>query len=187
MFCPKCGSENTDDARFCRGCGANLSGVLAIAEGKSTGFAQFDADEPDELFSKGIRNIVIGFGLLAVSILLFTMPPRDGIFWLLMMIPAISFLASGISRIVKVNRTNAGKPVNSVRQNPLPENQTSTDAAVAAAALPPSQTEYVSSHAAKSAYTTNDLLQPQSFSVTEPTTRHLQMETESETKTLPKE
>jgi len=27
MICPKCGSENRDDARFCAGCGAALDGV----------------------------------------------------------------------------------------------------------------------------------------------------------------
>jgi hypothetical protein len=27
MICPKCGSENLDDARFCTGCGAALDGV----------------------------------------------------------------------------------------------------------------------------------------------------------------
>ena len=34
MFCPKCGLQNAEEAKFCRGCGTDLSNVLAVVEGK---------------------------------------------------------------------------------------------------------------------------------------------------------
>src|SRR3712207_5987544 len=106
MFCPKCGAQNANNTKFCRACGSNLSGVLAVVTEGKTLFApqnSASADEYHNLFSSGIRNVVLGLGFLLISIFLFTLPPREGIMWLLLMFPAISLLASGVSRIVKAN------------------------------------------------------------------------------------
>ena len=32
MYCPSCGKENVETARFCRGCGRSLAGVLQTAQ-----------------------------------------------------------------------------------------------------------------------------------------------------------
>ncbi|MGI9105935.1 MAG: zinc-ribbon domain-containing protein, partial [Pyrinomonadaceae bacterium] len=34
MYCPKCGTQNVDDASFCRGCGANVSLIPQALDGR---------------------------------------------------------------------------------------------------------------------------------------------------------
>src|SRR5258707_14829423 len=32
MFCPRCGSNQREDLKFCKGCGANLQAVMQVVE-----------------------------------------------------------------------------------------------------------------------------------------------------------
>jgi hypothetical protein len=174
MFCPKCGLQNADNIKFCRGCGADLSNVLAVVDGKLSERLE-KSENPNDLYSSGIRNLLLGIGFFIISILLNRIPPHDTFFWLLLMFPAFSLIASGISRIVKANGIKS-KNADVIQPNSFPANQPH-------AALPPVQTEYI--NPSKSIYETDDLV-GQPLSVTEPTTRHLKMDSEGETMTLPK-
>ncbi len=178
MFCPKCGIENPDDGKFCRSCGTNLSSVLAALDEHLPEQNNFAIDDnATELFSTGIRNIILGFGFLAVSVFLFAMP-GDTIFWLMAMIPGFVLLASGISRTIKADaiKKQPAKSKDQFQQTAFPAVQSKKE-------LPPSQTDYVKP--ARSIYKTDDLLR-EPASITEPTTQHLELNAESETMTLPK-
>lgn len=171
MFCPKCGTENPDNTRFCRVCGANLSNVLAAVDGERISESDYSTNkEISELYSTGVRNVILGAGFFVASIILKSIP-GDTAFWFLMMIPAFCLIASGIGRILKsdglkkLNRTN------------VVINQISTEEKNS---LPPTQTEYVSPNVS---YKTNDLVVS---SVTEGTTHQLQINKDGETMTLPK-
>lgn len=161
MYCPKCGLQNADDTRFCRSCGASLSNVLAVVDG-----TPYHIDQPNgqnDLFSSGIRNLILGFGLIFISILIFAMP-GDTLFWLLAMVPGISLLASGISRLVKADGAKATIEYRGAERESLPKSQPN-------AALPPIQTEYIRPDVPTDQ--TEDLMKAP-FSVTEPTTELLE-------------
>ena len=94
-----------------------------------------------------------------------------------MLIPAFGMFGSGIAQYIQLEKTEqyhqdsslGFQPTQNVISSP-PQNS----------ALPPTQTQYV---APESRYKTGDLVPP---SVTDGTTRHLEMNSEGETMTLPK-
>lgn len=156
-----------------------MSNVLAIVEGNLLPEQMPVAEENRaELFSTGVRNIILGFGFLAAGIFLFTMPPNDGIFWLLMMIPGFSLLASGVRRLIKADAIKKERKAGAISNQ-----QTAFAATQTIKQLPPIQTDYIKP--VKSIYETDDL-PGEPLSVTENTTRHLEIKAESETMSLPK-
>jgi len=191
MFCPKCGTENPETGKFCRSCGTDLGGVnLALSgrlselvdrSGCSTGDPVKDAirrSDPAEVSADGVRAIVSGIGFLIVSMVLLTTGVAGGkAWWWAMMFPAFTFLAKGISDMVKsrkMERSQAGFA-------PM-ANQSIGGGNFQNSPLPPAQQQFVAP-LAESRYKTGDLVPP---SVTEDTTRHLQMDQEGQTMALPK-
>ena len=172
MFCPKCGTQNPDNGKFCRSCGIALRGISVGCD------SELRLSDPDDLWSSGIKLAIMGFGFLIVSIaLLLTNVAGGHAWWWAMLFPAFSMLAKGISNITKANRIEKKRAASFVAgdiQNQIPQAQPN-------AALPSTQTDYIAP-IAESRYKTGDLVP----SVTEGTTRHLEMNSEGETITLPK-
>lgn len=175
MFCPKCGTKNPEDGKFCRSCGTDLGNVSDMLSGKLQ-------VEPGCTNSKGKRvslessltKLFMGIAFLAISIVL-GVSSRGGGWWFWMLIPALMFIGGGLAQLIQVRsaaKANAGFGVS---------DQRSIDGTnLNATALPPQQTTFVSP---ESRYRTGDLVPP---SVTDSTTRHLEMNGEGETMTLPK-
>jgi hypothetical protein len=71
MFCPKCGTQNPDDGRFCRSCGADLENVSAALTGK-TPKAQYVVDPRKRGVSweHAITKIFTGMAFLIVAVIL---------------------------------------------------------------------------------------------------------------------
>jgi hypothetical protein len=187
MFCPKCGTQNPETGRFCRSCGADLGNVSAALAGNLPADAAYKAErkgrshsnDPDELWSLAIKDFIMGFGFLVVAIILFVTNVAGGYaWWWAMLFPAFSLIAVGASRMAKVSRMEKKKQSGEISaaqtQQFMPDQPN--------AALPPTQTDYVRPQ--KSVYDTGELAVPPS--VTEDTTRHLQMDSEGETRALPK-
>jgi hypothetical protein len=187
MFCPKCGTQNPETGKFCRSCGTDLATVSdALAgktSGKSSGFGMMQPMQPISLvnhkgrtisWESALGKLFMGLAFLVVSIVLAVSGRGTG-WWFWMLIPAFGMLGSGIAQLAQLKGSGAGSGASmpaTPAQNVISTTQN--------AALPPTQTQYV---APESRYKTGDLVPP---SVTDNTTRHLEMNTEGETMTLPK-
>lgn len=164
MYCPKCGTENPDDGKFCRSCGANIIGVLSVVEGSlPENIVLPENRNVAEIYSTGIRNLILGFGFFLTTVFVKSMP-GDTYFWMLFLIPAFCLLASGISRIVKAEEMKKSRKAMPYQIPILNANQPNKE-------LPPSKTDYVKPK--KSIYETDDLVE-RPLSVTENTTKLLQ-------------
>ena len=176
MFCPKCGTKNPDNGRFCRTCGADLGNVSEALSGNLKK-PQHLVDRKGKPISweSAIVKIFTGLAFIAVTIALsFSQMGRGWWFW--MLIPAFSGIGTGIAQLVQLRKyEKQNSPVFSVNSpNQIPMVQQSS--------LPPSQNDYIKPQ--QSIYDTGELvIQP---SVTEDTTRHLEINKEGETLTLPK-
>ena len=187
MFCPKCGTQNPETGKFCRSCGTDLGTVSDALAGKTSRKTQrFGLIEPIQPINivnhKGkhiswegaITKMFMGLAFLVVSIILgFTGKASGWWFWLL--IPAFGMLGTGLAHFVQLKKLEQRQ---GLAADPLPTQNTIS--AAQTTALPPQQTEYF---APESRYKTGDLVPP---SVTDTTTRHLEVNKEGETMTLPK-
>lgn len=131
--------------------------------------------DSSEVFGDAVKSIISGVGFLIVAIALLTSGVAGGhAWWWAMLFPAFGLLSKGISDYLKSKKMeqremNLAAPAQNVLNN-----------SVHNASLPSSQINYVQSD---SRYKTGDLVPP---SVTDNTTRHLEMNSEGETMTLPK-
>jgi hypothetical protein len=193
MFCPKCGTKNPDDGKFCRSCGLDIGNVPAVLSGSSPALLSgLERDpglgcatnapaetkrrsDPAEVFADGVRAVISSMGFLIVSMVLFFTGIAGGqAWWWAMLFPAFTFLAKGVSDILKSHRMEKasagglGQASRNLINQPISGSQ-----------LPPAHTGFISP---ESRYKTGDLVPT---SVTDDTTKLL-FNNEGETMTLPK-
>ncbi len=196
MFCPKCGTKNPDDGKYCRSCGVDIGNVPAALKGSGslmlsdiedglssmdmgcgTGSSSARRRDPAEVYGDGIKSVVSGVGFVVVAMaLLFTGVAGGKVWWWAMLFPAFTFFAKGMSDIMKSRRMETSRMAfYSTQASSLgpPPNTT---------ALPPNRTDYVPA-TVESRFKTGDLVPP---SVTDNTTKLLEIDKDGETMTLPK-
>jgi hypothetical protein len=181
MYCPKCGTQNIEDAKFCRGCGADIGLVPQaltghLPEKRAVGYdaegqpydesgkrlrRHRDVPRPPRL-DKAITNTFtgIGFILVALSVLLFF--PSGRIWWFWMLIPAFTTLGGGIAEYVRYKQSKGEE----IRLPGIESRPAMPPQPARVSALPPRNT--------------SELVPPPS--VTEGTTRHLDQSTEAPTR-----
>jgi hypothetical protein len=190
MFCPKCGIQNPETGKFCRSCGTDLATVSEALSGKLAnkpqGFGMIEPVQPMNAFDRkgkpvnlesAFGTIFMGLAFLIISIILGISGMGRG-WWFWLLIPAFGMLGSGLARYAQLKLSRQQQNASPSQPEQPAQNAVS---APKNASLPPTQTEYVP--ASDSRYKTGDLVPP---SVTDNTTRHLEMNSEGETMTLPK-
>ena len=173
MFCPKCGQQNPETGKFCRGCGTDLGNISSALSAVPTPRQVVNHKGKPIHWEGAITKLFTGLAFLVVAIALaFSNAGRGWWFW--MLIPAFGSIGSAAAQYFQLKRAEKGQTMYSSSEAPnvldTPPNP----------ALPPQQTQWV---APESRYKTGDLAPP---SVTENTTRHLEMDSEGKTMTLPK-
>jgi len=100
MFCPKCGSKNAEETKFCRGCGADLSNALAIVGGRSADDVAL-AVKHIELFSSALRGLMVGLGFFIVAAVAFGISTRFAVLGVFALAFAFFFGATGVARLIQ--------------------------------------------------------------------------------------
>lgn len=188
MFCQKCGTQNPNDGKFCRNCGSDLAILpaqqvtnLTPADYYIDTKGRFRPNYPEDLLSTGLRKTISGLGFLIISIVLLITHVAGGqAWWWAMLFPAFSLIAGGIGNIAKAKRLEKKKMFNEIPAQPVLFN--STNASLPAAEQIPVN---YNQPPQKSIYDTGEFIVPPS--VTENTTRHLEINKEGETMALPEE
>lgn len=173
MFCPKCGQKNPETGKFCRSCGTDLGNVSTALSAQPTVKQLVNHKGKPIHWEGAITKFCTGLAFLIISIVLsFSRMGESWWFW--MLIPAFGSMGGGIAQYIQLRRAEKEQPTFA-----SPESNNVIGASQNYA-LPPQQTQWA---APKSRYQTGDLAPP---SVTDNTTRHLEIDSESKTMALPK-
>jgi hypothetical protein len=180
MYCPKCGAQNIEDAQYCRGCGENVSLVAQamtgqLPEKRAVGHDAEDGPydetwrrmrrgkEPPRL-DKAIKSGFMGLAFLIIAFILAFTGDRRHDYWYWLLIPAFTMIGGGVAEYVRVKQQGKGT------EKRLPGVQSK------AAMSPPARVN------ALPLRNTAELVQPPS--VTESTTRHLDLSAGAPTRNI---
>jgi hypothetical protein len=172
MFCPKCATQNVDNAKFCRACGSDISLVPAALSGRRPEVPAV-VDEEDEIdsrssrrrrrrskkpvtYGKAFENLGVGFAFLIISIVVMNAVPSGKFWWFWLLIPTFACFGEGIGQLMQLRKELPGGAAAPLSQPELSSTHTAGD-------LPPRST--------------SEIMAPPP-SVTEGTTRHLGAERE---------
>ena len=158
MFCPKCATNNVDGASFCRGCGSNISLVSQALTGQAVQQPVEEVDDRRRHRRRGreltldhaFKNIFMGVAFLIVAIVLSRTIGRGWWFW--MLLPAFSMMGTGLAQFIRLRERD--------KQASLPTS-------------PQPQSLQDRSRNSLPDRGNPDVLMPPAPSVTEGTTRHL--------------
>jgi hypothetical protein len=115
MYCPKCGTQNIDNASFCRACGSNLSLVpqaltghlpeaVSVGEMVRRSRRERKRDKPPSL-DRAVREVFSGIAFICVAFAVLFYAPAGSIWWFWMFIPAFMGVGSGIGEYIRYKQS----------------------------------------------------------------------------------
>ena len=121
MYCPKCGTQNIENASFCRACGTNLSLVPQALTGYLPQSAVADVTAIEESrrarrrrrrehppsLDQAIKNFVMGLGFIFVALAAKIYAPAGHIWWFWLLLPAFGMISSSLSEFVRLKQSPA--------------------------------------------------------------------------------
>ncbi|MCD8126765.1 MAG: zinc-ribbon domain-containing protein [Clostridiales bacterium] len=110
MFCTNCGTQNSDEARFCSGCGCALHPAQAAGTQPATGVAPMSNGQEKEAEIKSPASAKTGMALGIIALVLGTIASgiwflapivgaSSGIVSIILSIPAMVLSAKGLKRV----------------------------------------------------------------------------------------
>lgn len=160
MFCPNCATKQIDGAHFCRSCGANISLVPQALSGQLPATTAPNDDYLSRRDRRGrsvdnaVRSLAMGVAFAAMALMTSRFAPGSARWWFWLLVPALMFFSRGASALV---RCNFGRNQSKATNQPMVNAGRAPDLAAA---------------------NTNELMTPVP-SVTEGTTRHLGVESQT--------
>jgi len=165
MFCPKCATQNMEDAKFCRSCGTDISLLPQFLTGQlGARLAEADRvgrpgrrgrgrDREPASIERAVKSLFMGLTFIFIAFAVKTWMPAGNLWWFWMFLPAAAMLSDGVATYLRL----AAEGKSQAPARPYAPPQTSVAPPRRAGALPPPET--------------GEMVPPPS--VTEATTRHL--------------
>lgn len=178
MFCPKCATQNLEDAKFCRSCGTDISLVTQVLTGQLAARLSAADDETSHgrrrhrrerrdgppSIERAVKSLFMGIAFIFIALAVRAWVPSGQVWWFWMFLPAAGLLADGVStylRLASEAKPRAAHTAPHAYTQPLPSVSAPPRAA---GSLPTADT--------------GEMVPPPS--VTEGTTRHLAVPAERE-------
>jgi len=112
MFCPNCATKQIDGAHFCRSCGANISLVPQAMTGQLPQ-ANPPGDDDYRRRRRGpssdyaIRTIMSGIAFAVMAVMVLRFAPGSSHWWFWLLVPAFMMFTRGFSEFARLNRRKA--------------------------------------------------------------------------------
>lgn len=116
LYCPKCATQNMDNARFCRACGSDISLVPAALTGQMPQAPVVEEEDDsrrgrrrrrkrkEPTYEKAFENMGVGLAFLVISIAVALFMPSGRFWWFWLLIPGLGCIGEGVGQFMRLRQ-----------------------------------------------------------------------------------